>query len=67
VCPNCGHVGATSASLPHILVCSQCGHGALIKQGRPARSPILTREERAAERATWERYEPSGGRSKTPA
>jgi hypothetical protein len=26
VCPNCGHIGATSATLPRILVCSQCGH-----------------------------------------
>lgn len=45
VCPNCGHVGAITASLPRILVC--CGHGALIKRGIPASSPILTREERA--------------------
>jgi hypothetical protein len=45
VCPNCGHVGAITASLPRIPVC--CGHGALIKRGIPARSPILTREERA--------------------
>jgi DNA-directed RNA polymerase subunit RPC12/RpoP len=30
VCPNCGHVGATTALLPRVLNCSQCGHGALI-------------------------------------
>jgi len=58
VCPNCGHIGAaTAASLPRVLICSQCGHGAFIKSGRPARSPSVTRDERAALRAAWERYE----------
>jgi hypothetical protein len=53
VCPSCGHVGATAASLPRVLICSQCGHGAFIKGGRP--SPSITRDERAAQH--WERYE----------
>ncbi len=44
--PNCGHAGATTATLPRILICSQCGHGAFIKSGRPTRSPSLTRDER---------------------
>jgi hypothetical protein len=44
VCPNCSHVGATAALLPRILICSQCGHGALIRSGKPAR-PDLTRQE----------------------
>jgi DNA-directed RNA polymerase subunit RPC12/RpoP len=51
VCPNCGHVGTTAAQLPRVLICSQCGHGAFIKSGRPAKSPLLTREELAAEHA----------------
>jgi hypothetical protein len=46
VCPNCGHVGATAASLPRVLICSQCGHGALIRSGKQARSH-LTQEEDA--------------------
>ena len=47
VCPNCGQSGAaTAASLPRVLICSQCGHGAFIKSGRPARSPSVTRDER---------------------
>ncbi len=37
VCPNCRHVGATAASLPRVLTCSQCGHDALIRSGKPAR------------------------------
>jgi hypothetical protein len=48
VCPNCGHVGATGASLPRVLICFQCGHGGLIMSGRPASSPTITREEQAA-------------------
>jgi hypothetical protein len=55
VCPNCGHIGATSASLPRVLICSQCGHGAFIKSGKATRSPTLAREEQAAERAAFER------------
>jgi hypothetical protein len=51
VCPNCGHVGSTSALLPRVLVCSQCGHSGLIMSGRPARSPTITREDQAAGRA----------------
>jgi hypothetical protein len=52
-CPNCGHIGATTAaSLPRVLICSRCGHGAFIKSGR--RSPSITRDEQAAQR--WERY-----------
>src|SRR6478609_7844092 len=31
-----------AASLPRVLICSQCGHGAFIKSGRPARSPSIT-------------------------
>jgi hypothetical protein len=45
VCPNCGHVGATTASLPRVLTCSQCGHDALIRSGRPARSHITWEED----------------------
>jgi hypothetical protein len=61
VCPNCGHIGATNAaSLPRVLVCSQCEHGALFKSGRPARSPSIARDEQAAVRAAWERYEVTG-------
>jgi ribosomal protein L32 len=57
-CPNCGHVGATdAASLPRVLICSQCGHAGLIRSGRPARSPTVTREEQAAEHAALTRYE----------
>jgi hypothetical protein len=60
-CPNCGHIGAANAgSLPRVLICSQCGHGAFIKSGRPARSPSVTRDEEAALRAAWERYEATG-------
>jgi hypothetical protein len=66
VCPSCGHVGATAMSLPRVLICSQCGHGAFIKSGKPTRSPILTREERAAERAAWERYEAADALAKDP-
>ena len=61
VCPNCGHIGAaTAASLPRVLICSRCGHGAFIKSGRPARSPSVARDEQAALRAAWERYEVTG-------
>jgi hypothetical protein len=71
VCPNCGHLGATTASLPRVLICSQCGHGAYIKSGRPARSPSITRDEQAALRAAWERYavadaEETAGTATTP-
>jgi hypothetical protein len=60
-CPNCGHIGAANAaSLPRVLICSQCGHGAFIKSGRPARSPSVARDEQAALRAAWERYEAAG-------
>jgi hypothetical protein len=57
-CPNCGHAGITAASLPRVLVCSACEHGALIRSGRPARSPTVTREEQAAERAAWQHHAP---------
>jgi hypothetical protein len=41
VCPNCGHVGATSASLPRVLICFQCGHGGLIMAaGRRSLPPL---------------------------
>ena len=61
VCPNCEHIGAaTAASLPRVLICSQCGHGAFIKSGKPARSPSVARDEQAALRAAWERYEVTG-------
>jgi hypothetical protein len=61
VCPNCGHIGAaTAASLPRVLICSQCGHGAFIKSGKPARSPSVARDEQAALRAAWEGYEVTG-------
>jgi DNA-directed RNA polymerase subunit RPC12/RpoP len=39
VCPHCRHVGVTAA-------CSQCGHVALIRSGKPASSPTIgVREE----------------------
>jgi hypothetical protein len=61
VCPHCGHIGAANAaSLPRVLICSQCEHGALFKSGRPARSPSIARDEQAAIRAAWERYEVTG-------
>ena len=45
-CPNCGHIGAANAvSLPRVLICSQCSHGAFIKSGRPAASPSVAREQ----------------------
>ena len=59
-CPNCRHVGPTAAPLPHILVCSQSGHDALIKTGKRMRSPAVVREELAAEKAALERYEEMG-------
>jgi len=60
-CPNCGHIGAANAaSLPRVLICSQCSHTAFIKSGRPAASPSVARDERAALRAAWERYEATG-------
>jgi hypothetical protein len=55
------------SDLPRILVCSQCGHGAFIKQGSRARSPTVTREERAAEQAAWDRYEATGAQTKAEA
>jgi hypothetical protein len=58
VCPTCGHVGVTAASLPRVLVCSKCEHGALIRTGSLARSPIITQEEEAAKHAAWERHAP---------
>ena len=64
ICPNCGHIGATSATLPRILVCSQCGHGAFIKRGSPTRSPTVMHKERAAEQAAWDRYEAMGAQPK---
>ena len=60
-CPYCSHVAATAASLPRVLICSQHGHGPFIKSGRPARSPSVTRDERAAQRAAWERYDEAAG------
>ncbi len=51
VCPKCGHVGAAAAaSLPRMLTCSQREHAALIRSGKPARSPIIAEEEKAVER-----------------
>jgi hypothetical protein len=50
-CPIWGHVGVTAASLPRVLLCSKCEHGALIRSGTLARSPIITQEEEAAKRA----------------
>ena len=49
VSPNCGHIGAASAaSLPRLLICSQCGHGAFIKSSRPAKGQSVARDEQAA-------------------
>jgi hypothetical protein len=67
ICPNCGHIGATSATLPRILVCSQCEHGAFIKQGSRARSLTVMREEKAAEQAAWDRYEAMATQTKAQA
>jgi hypothetical protein len=39
-----------------------CDH----ENGRPARSPSVTRDEQAAQRAAWERYEAADARAKTP-
>jgi DNA-directed RNA polymerase subunit RPC12/RpoP len=62
ICPKCGHVGAaTAASLLRVLICSQCGQGAFIKErrtgelaerctrrtGGPARGYKLKRDVRA--------------------
>ena len=55
--PNCGHIGATTASLPRVLICSQCEHGAFIRSGSPPKSPSVIRDEQAA---YAERYEPAG-------
>jgi hypothetical protein len=59
-CPNCIHVGSTAAPLPRILVCSRCGHSALIRTGKRMRSPTVVREELAAEQAALERYQELG-------
>jgi len=32
-------------------------NGTFFKSGRPARSPSITRDEQAAQRAAWKRYE----------
>jgi hypothetical protein len=45
-CPNCRHVGATTAALPRALVCSQ---SARVTEGELVRSPIRMREERIAQ------------------
>jgi hypothetical protein len=37
------------------------------KQGSRARSPTVTREERAAEQAAWDRYEATGAQTKAEA
>jgi hypothetical protein len=60
VCPHCGHIGAITASLPRVLICSQCEHGAFIRSGSPPKSPSVIRDEQAALRAAWERYEAAG-------
>jgi len=55
-CPNCGNVGAHNATaLPRALVCSACGHRAVVRAGTPARSPTVARDEQAAERAAQAR------------
>jgi hypothetical protein len=60
-CPNCGHIGAASAaSLPRVLICSQRGLGAFIKSSRPAKGQSVARDEQAALRDAWERYEATG-------
>jgi predicted RNA-binding Zn-ribbon protein involved in translation (DUF1610 family) len=57
VCPNCGHVGATAALLPRVLICSQCGHGALIiRSSRSARSLTINTQEEDAERDLHPRH-----------
>jgi hypothetical protein len=67
VCPNCGHVGATSAMLPRVLICSQRGHAALIRSGKQARSHITQEEdvERAGPASPGPR--PAYGIEPTPA
>ena len=47
VCPHCGHVGATAASLPRVLICSQCEHAALIRSGKPASFGTVALEDDA--------------------
>jgi hypothetical protein len=51
ICPHCRHVGATAASLPRVLTCSQCGHAALIRSGKPASSPTIDAREEEEEPA----------------
>jgi hypothetical protein len=51
--PPCGRDQRDVAA---VLTCSQCGHGAFIKDGKPSRSPTIAREEQAAERAAFERH-----------
>ena len=53
-CPNCRHLGATTAALPRALVCSRCGQSARVTEDEPVRSPIRIREERLAQREAWE-------------
>jgi hypothetical protein len=36
-----------------MMLTALCGHGALIKSGKPARSQSIARDEQAAQRATW--------------
>jgi hypothetical protein len=48
-CPNCRNVGATTATLPRVLVCSACGQSAIIKQGKPPWSPVRTSHFEAAD------------------
>jgi hypothetical protein len=62
-CPNCRYVGATTATLPRVLVCSACGQSALIKEGEPPWSPVQTRAERAA---AWTHFEAANEKEKAP-
>jgi hypothetical protein len=56
-CSNCRNVGATTATLPRVLVCSACGQSAMIKEGEPPWSP------RARRAAAWTYLEGESGRS----
>jgi hypothetical protein len=68
-CPNCRHVGATTAALPRVLICSRCGQSARLTEGEPVRSPIRMREERIAQReaSEWDRSERAGDPSEAAA
>ncbi len=61
--PNCGHIGVgVAATLPRTMTCSACGTRAAVRDGTPARSPSVAREERDAERRAQARLQTGGER-----